>query len=80
MIASLFRPFFLVCQSCFHIQCHENNRYNCPKCQRAKHRKFVKQIDLIGKKNSCYFILVVLIEVIHQQMIYNQNRHFLVFH
>lgn len=38
---------FLVCQSCYHIHCHENNRYYCPKCQRAKHRKFVKQIYLI---------------------------------
>ncbi|CAF4258210.1 unnamed protein product, partial [Rotaria sordida] len=28
------------CQSCFHTQCYENGKLNCPKCQRTKTRKW----------------------------------------
>lgn len=29
----------LVCQSCFHLPCHESKKYQCPKCERNKSRK-----------------------------------------
>ena len=35
----LFPSRSLVCQACFHYQCHENQKYQCPKCQRNKSRK-----------------------------------------
>jgi Zn finger protein HypA/HybF involved in hydrogenase expression len=44
---SFFYIFILVCQSCFHIQCHKNQKYICPKCQRNKQRKFVILLNLI---------------------------------
>jgi len=31
--------FVLVCQSCFHYQCHEYKKYHCPKCERNKNRR-----------------------------------------
>lgn len=30
---------FLVCQSCFHLTCHENQQFSCPKCPRHKIRR-----------------------------------------
>ncbi|CAF1127809.1 unnamed protein product [Adineta steineri] len=30
-----------VCHSCFHTQCHEAKKYDCPKCERAKHRSTI---------------------------------------
>ncbi|CAF1028864.1 unnamed protein product [Rotaria sordida] len=33
------------CQSCFHTQCYENGKLNCPKCQRTKTRNSVTSSD-----------------------------------
>ncbi|UJR15102.1 hypothetical protein I4U23_002069 [Adineta vaga] len=33
-----------VCQSCFHIFCHEKKKFICPKCERTKHRSTITSV------------------------------------